>query len=261
MPITVEKKRIILTGGGRGIGADTVRYLAQEGAHVVAFDVLDREGEEVAREATAAGPGRVSFRHVDVADEAQVKSNVDAAVKEMGGLDGVVNIAGITMTIMPEDMTEANWDRLLAINVKGVAHMCQSAFPHLRDNGGGSIVNFGSDTALTAIPPNSTAYGATKGAVISYTRLIANGWGAHRIRANVINPLIATPMYREFIASLNDAEKAAFAAHLQATVPLGGDMGDGPTDLAPVIAFLMSSASKFVTGQIIGVNGGLNPGR
>jgi NAD(P)-dependent dehydrogenase (short-subunit alcohol dehydrogenase family) len=260
MPISIEGKKIIVTGGGRGIGSDTVRHFAEEGACVVSFDILDELGRQVAETATAKGPGTVSFRHVDVANEEEVQANVTAAVAELGGLDAIVNIAGITMAILPEEMTATAWDRLLAINVKGLAHMCQAAFPHLKD-GGGSIVNFGSDVGLMNTPPVSTAYGATKGAVISYTRLLAGSWGAYRIRANVVNPLINTPMNEEFQKSLDPAQRKAFEEHLKATVPLGGTLGDGPTDLAPVVAFLVSDASKFVTAQIIGVNGGLASGR
>ena len=260
MPISIEGKKIIVTGGGRGIGSDTVRHFAEEGASVVSFDILDELGRQVAEAATAKGPGTVSFRHVDVANEEAVQSQVNAAVAELGGLDAVVNIAGITTAILPEDMTAAAWDRLLSINVRGVAHMCQAAFPHLK-NRGGSIVNFGSDVALMNTPPVSTAYGATKGAVISYTRLLAASWGSYRIRANVLNPLINTPMNEEFMKSLDPVQRKAFEEHLRATVPLGGTLGDGPTDLAPVVAFLVSDASKFVTAQIIGVNGGLNSGR
>src|SRR5262249_16454042 len=117
------------------------------------------------------------------------------------------------------------------------------------------------DVGLMHTPPISSAYGASKGAVISYTRLLATAWGSHRIRANIVNPLIMSPMYEEFLASMTPEQTAAFQNHLQDTVPLGGTLGDGKTDLAPVLAFLVSDAAKFVTAQIIGVNGGLNPGR
>jgi len=259
MPISIAGKNVIITGGGRGIGESTVRYFTQEGARVVIFDVLDK-GAEVASAASARGPGKVSFRHVNVANEEDVRANVDAAVAEMGGLDGVVNIAGVTQTTDPENMDEASWDRLLGINVKGVAHMCQSAFPHLKLRGG-SIINFGSDVGLSIVPPNTTAYGATKGAVISYTRLIAAGWGQYGIRANVLNPLMVTPMYEEFLASMDDTQRAAFQNHLKMTVPLGGRLGDAETEMAPVVAFFISDASRFISAQVVGVNGGSNPGR
>lgn len=260
MTISIAGKRIIITGGARGIGADTVRYLAREGARLVAFDVLEEAGHAVAAEATKKGPGTVSFRVVDTSKEDEVLSNVNEAVRELGGLDAVVNIAGITAAVAPEDMTEGLWDRLLGINVKGVAHVCQATFTHLKERGG-SIVNFGSDVGLMTVPPVSSAYGATKGAIISYTRLIAAAWGCHGIRANVINPLIRTPMYDEFINSLSAEQREGFENHLKATVPLGGTLGDGERDLAPVVEFMVSDASRFVTAQIIGVNGGNNPGR
>src|SRR5262249_12056854 len=145
-----------------------------------------------------------------------------------------------------EDMTDELWDRLLGVNVKGTAHVCQAAFGHLKDRGG-SIVNFGSDVGLMDRPPTNIGYGATKGAIISYTRLLANGWGQYRIRANVVNPLIRTPLYDEFMASLTADQRTSFEDGLKATVPLGGTLGDGATDLAPVLAFLASDASKFVT--------------
>jgi NAD(P)-dependent dehydrogenase (short-subunit alcohol dehydrogenase family) len=260
MTISVAGKRIIITGGGRGIGAATVRYFVAEGASVSSFDVLEELGHAVADEATGLGPGRATFQRVDVADEGQVKAAVEAAVKQMGGLDAVINIAGIAPQVDPENMDEAVWDRLLGINVKGVAHLCQAAFPHMKD-GGGSIVNFGSDVGLMHTPVASTAYGATKGAIISYTRLIASAWGKHAIRANVVNPLIRTPMYDEFVTSLDPAQLAAYQEQLRATVPLGGTLGDAALDLAPVLEFLVSDAARFVTAQIIGVNGGFNPGR
>lgn len=258
MPIGIAGKKVIITGGARGIGAATVRYFAREGAHVVAFDVSD--GSAVAAEATAEGSGKVSFRKVNVADEAEVRTNVDAAVAELGGLDGIVNIAGVTHTTNPEDNDEATWDRLLAVNVKGVAHVCQSAFPHLKQNGG-SIINFGSDNGLSTMPPTTSVYSATKGAVMSYTRMLASGWGQYGIRANVLNPLMVTPMYEEFVVSMTPEQKADFDAQLKLTVPLGARFGDAATEMAPVVAFFISDASKFITAQILGVNGGLNPGR
>ena len=261
MTISVAGKRIIISGGARGIGAESVRHFVSEGAEVASFDVLEDMGHAVAREATDAGPGRCAFRVVDVSDESQVKAAVDASVHEMGGLDAIINIAAISPNIDPENMDDTVWDRLLRVNVKGVAHVCQSAFPHLKDAGGGSIVNFGSDVGLMHTPPTSTAYGATKGAVISYTRLIAAAWGKHAIRANVVNPLIRTPMYDEFVASMNAEANAAFQEHLRVTVPLGGTLGDARQDLAPVLEFLVSDAARFITAQIIGVNGGMNPGR
>lgn len=261
MPISIEGKRIILTGGARGIGADSVRYLASEGAHVVSFDVLDDLGVEVAREATAQGAGKADFQHVDVSDLEEVKAGTRRAVEQMGGLDAVLNIAGIDLSSPAEDIPANDWDRMLAVNLKGVAYPCQAAFPYLKENGGGSIVNFGSDAGLMAFPPGGAHYSAAKAGVFGYTRTIAGEWGRYGIRANSLNPAIKTPMYAEHIASLTPEELAAENVYYEQNIPLGGQLGDAMTDLAPVLAFLVSDASRFITSQIIGVNGGLLPTR
>src|SRR2546423_3439479 len=96
MPISIAGKKLIVTGGARGLGSDTVRYFAKEGADVTSFDVLDDPGRKVAEEATTRGPGTVSFRHVDVTNEADVRSGIASAVQALRGLRGVIKIAGIT---------------------------------------------------------------------------------------------------------------------------------------------------------------------
>lgn len=256
MPISIEGKRIIITGGARGIAADATRYLASEGADIVTFDILDHLGAQVAKESSEAGPGKVSYRHVDVADLDEVTAGVESAVEELGGLDAVFNIAGIDLNAPAETITNKDWDTIMAVNIKGVAFLCQSAFPYLKENGG-SIVNFGSDAGLMAFPPGGAHYSATKGAVFGYTRTIAGEWGRYGIRANSLNPAIKTPMYEEHIAGLTAEELAEENAYYALNIPLGGELGDATTDLAPVLAFLASDASKFITSQIISVNGGL----
>ena len=148
MAISIEGKRIVVTGGARGIGADSVRYLASEGALIYSFDVLDDLGRQVAADASARGPGKVFYAHVDVSLLGDVEKAMSVAVDALGGLDGVLNIAGIDLSSPAESISEAHWDRMLAVNMKGVAYVCQAAFPYLKSNGGGSIVNFGSDAGL-----------------------------------------------------------------------------------------------------------------
>ncbi|MGE4431207.1 MAG: SDR family NAD(P)-dependent oxidoreductase [Sphingobium sp.] len=261
MPISIKGKRIVLTGGARGIGADSVRYLAGEGADIVSFDVLDDLGAAVAADASAKGAGKVFFEHVDVSDLAEVEAGMKRAVEQLGGLDAVLNIAGIDLSSPAESISAAHWDRMLAVNMKGVAFPCQAAFPYLRDNGGGSIVNFGSDAGLMAFPPGGAHYSAAKSGVFGYTRTIAGEWGQYGIRANSLNPAIKTPMYEEHIASLTEEELALENLYYKQNIPLGGQLGDATADLAPVLAFLVSDASRFITSQIIGVNGGLLPTR
>lgn len=255
MPIGIENKRIIVTGGARGIAAAAVQVFAKEGANVVSFDVSDDAGETVARAASAAGPGTVSYRHVNVSSRQEVFDGVDSAVAELGGLDALFNIAGIERQSPLEDLSEEDLDAVLDVNLKGTFFTNQAVFPHLKD-AGGSIINFGSDTGL--VPnPNGAHYSASKGGVMAFTRTAAAEWGRYGIRVNSLIPAIWTSMYDEFRDRLAPDQLAALDAGMAQMIPLGGKLGDPETDLAPVLVFLASDASKFITGQIISVNGGL----
>jgi NAD(P)-dependent dehydrogenase (short-subunit alcohol dehydrogenase family) len=254
MPIEISGKRVIVTGGARGIGAAAVSVLAAEGARVVSFDVLDELGEQVAAETTTQGTGTAGYRHVDISDRAAVVDATASAVAELGGLDTMVNIAGIERRCPAEDLSEADWDEVFGVNVKGTLFTNQAAFPHLKERGG-SIVNFGSDAALRPYV-DGAHYSASKGAVISFTRTIAGEWGRYGIRANAVVPAIWTPMYDEYRERLTPEQLTAHEAQMAERIPLGGRLGDPVGDLAPVLVFLTSDASRFMTGQIVSVNGG-----
>lgn len=256
MPITIENKRILVTGGARGIGGEASRYFAAEGARVVTFDIKDDEGEQLAKEATAAGPGSVTYRHADVTRRDEIAAGVEFAIAELGGLDAVFNVAGVAPHAPAEAIPEEDWDLALAVNVKGLAQVCEEVFPHLKSDGG-SIVNFASDAALMDVPVHSAAYSASKGAVISYTRTIGREWAPHNIRANVVNPVVMTPIVEEARAVLSPEERDQYAREIEQSIPLGGEFGDIERDLAPVMAFLASDASRFMTSGIFCVNGGL----
>jgi NAD(P)-dependent dehydrogenase (short-subunit alcohol dehydrogenase family) len=252
----IEGKRIIVTGGARGIGEAAVRTFVAEGASVVSLDVLDDAGQQVAEAATAAGPGSATYQHLDISRRDEVFRVIDEAAGQLGGLDALCNIAGIEYNAALEDITEEDLDKILDVNVKGTFFTNQAAFPHLRDSGGGSIVNVGSDAGLSMYP-NGAHYSASKGAVMSMTRCAAGEWGKHGIRANSLVPAIWTPMYEEYRARMSADELAMHEMVMSAMVPLGGKLGDPMVDLAPVLVFLTSDASKFITGQIISVNGGI----
>ena len=259
MSFSIEGKKILVTGGARGIGGESARYFAQQGAHVVTCDIRDEEGAKLAQEATEAGPGRVIFRHMDVTDVADIKAGVDFAAQQLGGLDAVVNAAEIMLLSRPEDTREQDWDEQMAVNARSVGFVCQAAFPHLREQGG-SIVNVASGLALTHTPILSSAYSASKGAIFSYTRTIALEWATYGIRCNSVNPLVATPLMDEVRATMSPEDREEWELRVDRAVPLGR-VGDVATDLAPVFAFLISDASQYVTSQIIGVDGGLVTGR
>jgi NAD(P)-dependent dehydrogenase (short-subunit alcohol dehydrogenase family) len=259
MPIGIEGKRIIVTGGGRGIGAAAVRAFAREGAKVASLDRLEDEGRAVARQASEAGPGSVAFFKADVSDADQVKRAVADSIAYLGGLDAVFNIAGIERASPIETMAADELDQIFDVNVKGVIYMCQAVFPHLRDHGG-AIVNFASGAGIAPYP-NGAHYSASKGAVISFSRTAAYEWGKYGIRVNSLNPAIWTPMYDEHRSRLSKEELAAHETFMAERIPLGGKLGDPDADLAPVLVFLASDASKFITAQILSVDGGIGPTR
>jgi NAD(P)-dependent dehydrogenase (short-subunit alcohol dehydrogenase family) len=246
-------KRIILTGCASGIGAAAARAFVAEGAHVACLDIAE-SGRDIMAEAAGGGPGRAGLIRCDVSAKDEVTDAVSDAVARMGGLDSLVHVAGIFGMSPAHDIGEADWARMLAVNLDGTVHANQAVFAHLRDNGG-SIVNFGSNAGVVGMP-GAGHYAASKGAVLAWTRTIAREWGQYGIRANAIAPGIHTPMYEAFRASLAPPALADYDKAMRAAIPLGGKRGDPDRDLAPVLVFMVSDASRFITGQTISVDGG-----
>jgi len=251
---SVEGRRIIVTGGAMGIGLSAMRALVAEGAHVVAMDVVD--ASTVVAEATAAGPGKAWFVPGDVSVRADVESAFARANEIMGGIDGLLNAAGIEDHYAPEDITDEVWDRMMAVNVSGTYLTNTAVFPYLKDNGG-RIVNFGSDAGLINYV-EAAHYSASKGAVMAWTRSVAGAWGKYGITVNSMVPAVWTPMYDRHRAHYNAEELAAHDAMMAGAVPIGGKLGDPDRDLAPMLVFMLSDASRFISAQIISVNGGVN---
>jgi NAD(P)-dependent dehydrogenase (short-subunit alcohol dehydrogenase family) len=178
------------------------------------------------------------------------------ATAALGGLDGLVHAAGVENVAMPEDITDAVWSQMLAVNLTGTFLANQAAFPHLKDNGG-VILNFASDSGLVPFV-HASHYAATKGGVIAWTRSIAAAWGKYNIRANSILPAIRTEMYDKHSQSMTPEELAWHQADVRAQMMIRGELGDPMEDFAPVALFMLSDGAKFITGQLIGVNGGIN---
>jgi NAD(P)-dependent dehydrogenase (short-subunit alcohol dehydrogenase family) len=250
-------KKIIVTGGTYGIGARLVAALVAEGA-AVAFMARSAElGEPAAAELSAKGPGVARFYRCDVSDRAQVKAAFAAAVKDMGGLDGLVNVAGVERgAASPELETDENWDYMFDVNAKGTFISNQEAFPYLKANGGGRILNFGSGAGILGLPPAS-AYSASKAAITGWTRSAAMAWGKHGVTVNIVNPTVWTPMYGEYRARLDADGLKAHDEDMARRVHVGGKLGDMDQDLIPVLLFMLSDGSRFMTGQLINVDGGL----
>ncbi|MCZ0941914.1 MAG: SDR family NAD(P)-dependent oxidoreductase [Gammaproteobacteria bacterium] len=251
----LEGKRIIVTGSARGMGAGTVRAYVKAGANVVGMDVLDEQGAAVSAEASAQGPGTAGYLHVDVADQGSVERAFAEAVAELGGLDGLAHPAAIHRTSDAGEVSVEDWDLMFAVNVRGTMLTNQVAHRHMKASGGGSIINFGSISGQRP-EPTAAAYSTAKGAVHSWTRTAAGTWGKDNIRVNAILPAMATPMYYEALGKASDEQREANNRLNLSTIFMGGKYGDPDKDLGPVMVFLASDASWFITGQLIAVDGG-----
>lgn len=256
--MTLTDKRILVTGGARGIAASAIAAFVREGAAVASLDVLDEPGERVVAEATSAGPGRATYHHCDVSRRAEVVDAFESATSALGGLDALVHVAAVERRSPAELISDEDIMLTLNVNVVGTMFTNQVAFEHLRANGGGRIVNFASGAALYPYI-NGAHYSASKGAVISWTRTVAHEWGRHGIAVNAVNPVIWTPMYEESRARYTPAQLAEHEAKMAERIPLGGRSGDPDADMAPVLVFLMSEGARFITGQVVSVDGGMVP--
>ena len=251
----LKGKRIIVTGSARGMGAATVRAYVNAGAEVIAMDITDDSGNEVVKEANASGQGKASYMHVDISDRDGVETGFAEAVKSLGGLDTLAHPAAIQRTSSASDVSVEDWDLMFAVNVRGTMLTNQVAHRYLKDSGGGSIINFGSISGLRP-EVSSAAYSTAKGAVHSWTRTAAGTWGKDKVRVNAILPAMATPMYLEAVARASDEQADAIYWQNRHTIYLGHEYGDPDRDLGPVMVFFASDASKFITGQLIPVDGG-----
>ncbi len=244
----------IVTGAAMGIGHACVARLADEGAQLALFDVEDDAGRAFADELQARGaPAR--YWHVDVTDERAVKQAVDGVAEHYGGIHVLVNNAGIAGPDKPTDqVTEAEWDRVQSVNVKGVFFCTKHVIPHMRRAGGGSIVNLSSIYGLVGaadVPP----YHASKGAVTLMSRTDALLYAADRIRVNSVHPgFIWTPMVEGYLRSGGTSDLAEGRRSLDKLHPLG-HVGE-PDDIAWGVVYLASDEARFVTGAQLVIDGG-----
>jgi NAD(P)-dependent dehydrogenase (short-subunit alcohol dehydrogenase family) len=251
----MRNKVVLVTGGALGIGRATCILLAREGARVAVTDVLDAGGQSLAAEIVALTGRDDSARywHLDVAKEGEVRTVTADVVAQFGGLDVLVNNAGIAGVSRPtHEIGEAEWDRVMAVNVKGPFFCTKHAIPYLRQRGGGSIVNLSSIYGLVGAP-DAPPYHASKGALRLMTKTDALLYAADRIRVNSVHPgFIWTPMVEHFLVAGGDVVKGRKA--LDALHPLG-HVGE-PEDIAYGILYLASDESRFVTGSELVIDGG-----
>jgi NAD(P)-dependent dehydrogenase (short-subunit alcohol dehydrogenase family) len=247
--------RALITGGASGMGAGIVGAFAAAGAAVVSCDIQARPAIEIAGKATADGPGRADFVECDVTQPDSVDVAFTRAAELLGGLDVLVHAAGIAPGAPAEAITAQEWDRVLDVNAKGTFLTNQAAFRHLRERGG-RILNFASAAGVIGLP-DKAHYAASKGAVLAWTRTVAQEWGGLGITVNAIAPAISTPMYATTRASMTTEQLAAHDAQMKAVIPIDGRLGDVDRDLVPLLCFLAGPGSRFITGQVFAVDGGM----
>lgn len=243
----LQGKRAIVTGAASGFGEGIARRYAAEGARVLVADLNLAGAERVAAEIGGVAAGG------DVAREADVQALVDRAVAELGGLDVVVNNAGTTHRNKPIlEVTEAEFDRVYAVNVKSIFWMVRAAVPVMQRQGrGGSIVNI-SSTAGIRPRPGLTWYNSTKGAVNTATQAMAQEFAKDNIRVNAVCPVMGpTALLEEFMGGPDTPE---LRARFTATIPLG--RMSRPEDIANACVWLAEDASSFITGILLPVDGG-----
>ena len=245
----------VVTGGASGIGAATAEVLASAGAAVVVGDI-DGDGADKTAGKIAADGGRAIALRTDTTVRSDVDALVDRAVAEYGRLDGIANVAGIGHAKPVSEITDADFDRVMAINLKGVLYGCQAALRIMIPQGSGSIVNVAS-TVIDTPAPNQGLYGMTKAGVAFLSRVLAAEAGANGIRVNVVAPG-ATPTnfasYRYADGRIDPDQEAKVQEAMRQYTPLG--FLGGAVDQAMMILFLMSPAARWASGTIWRVNGG-----
>jgi len=242
---------MVITGAARGIGHAVASRCIAEGARVVVVDLDPGTDGTLARE-LGAEAGLVA----DVTHGAAVANAIAAATETLGGLDGLINNAGIPMAGAVRDLAEDDWDRVLAVNLKSVYLMSRAAWPHFVAGGGGAIVSTGSITGMWGTQ-GQVGYAAAKAGTIMLTKCLALDGARDGIRANCVSPgFIHTPMLESYLASHADPQAAKAA--LDARTPLGR-LGR-PKDLADAFVYLASDEASWVTGTNLVVDGGLTAG-
>jgi len=249
----VKGKVAIVTGGAFGIGHAACVLLAREGAAVAVTDIVDDQGRGTACKIRDAG-GAAEYSHLDVTSEAEVKKVFNEIQAKLGKIDVLVNNAGIGGPNKPtHEISEEEWERPMAVDVKGVFLCTKHAIPYLKANGGGSIINLSSIYGLVGaadVPP----YHAAKGAVRLMTKNDALLYAADNIRVNSVHPgFIWTPLVEKTGNEMPEGS-AAFRKQLDAKHPIG-HIGE-PADVGWGIVYLASDEAKFITGSELVIDGG-----
>ena len=247
MDLGIKDQTAIVTGGGRGIGAEIALALAEEGARVLVWDRDQEPADEVARLITSKGGTAIAFRG-DVTSSDDTVRAVATAKEELGGMHILVNNAGFTRNIPFPQMTEQLWSEVIDVCLNGVFRVTHAALPHMLEAGYGRIVTIASRAISGTL--HGTNYSAAKAGVIGFTKALAMEVGARGVTVNTVSPgLIRTERVKQhkYFAELDARWRA------QALIPRAGE----PRDIANAVLYLSSQGAGYVTGENIMVAGGL----
>lgn len=243
----LEKKVSIVTGGGQGIGKAVCLALAREGSDVMVTDIISPAAREVSEQVQAMGRRSLPLE-MDVSNGSHVRGMVKAALSTFGRIDILINVAGIFIKSPIEDVSERDWDRVIAINLKGTFLCSQAVGREMIKQGSGSIVNFASIAAHT---PQifSGAYSPSKAGVVLLTKIMAVEWAKYNIRVNAVSPgPITTPM-TDSIYNTEKLKKGRARA-----IPL--NRFGAPEEVAQAVVFLASDEASYITGHALAIDGG-----
>ncbi len=248
----LEGKKAIVTGGGQGIGRAIATAFAKHGATVFIPDYFKDRAEETVKIIQAKG-GTAYADQCDVSDDSSVKGMIDRAVKAMGSIDILVNNAGVELHKAIEDISVAEWDRLMGVNVRGIFLCCKHALPYMKGDGRGNIINMGSSGGYIG-SPMQTAYCASKGAVHQFTKALALECGSAGIKVNAIAPGGVATSMMDYLIKENKKMGIDAKAWLE-EAQFGGMLG--AEDIANTAVFLASDESSHIHGSALLIDGGL----
>ena len=238
----------VITGASQGIGAACAQRLSADGAAVALWDVDDTRGQALAKRLVDDG-ARAIYVHCNVAAKADVDSALSTTLAAFGRIDALVNNAGIFKAADFLDITEADWDAVIGVNLKGSFLVGQAVAREMARTGGGAIVNMSSVNGVMAIP-SIASYNASKGGINQLTRVMALALADRGIRVNAVAPgTIATELAKNAVLTSDEAR-----ARIMSRTPMKR-LGE-PGEIADVVAFLLSSAASYMTGEIVYVDGG-----